>query len=210
MDLPFLKSSDPRLTQVSPAVPVDAITSPETRQTLDYLYSLAHSEQADPSKAILVGVSASQVGIQKRIVLVDVAADGHGSVGQLKAFINPVITHFSADSYDWYEGCYSTAPICGVVSRARQITIEAYNPDGQPIRQRFEGYVARVFQHEIDHLDGKVFIDRITNPNHLHWVKSSDYPKYRDKEGWRNWPHLCPRSRWDDIRNQGHDPLPTI
>lgn len=197
----FLEANDPRLTQVSSPVPLDAITGPQTKADLERMYAIAYPEQSDRSKAILVGVSASQLGIPRRIVLIDVAADGHGGVGDLRTYINPVITERSSEEYEWYEGCYSTAPVCGIVSRPLRITIEAFSPEGQPIKEQHEGYVARVFQHEIDHLDGRVFIDRITNDDHLHWVESSDYPQYRDAEGWRNWSKKHPRERWHQIKN---------
>lgn len=203
MTLPFLEPNDPRLTRVSAAIPLADITGPATKQALEYLHSIAYPEQSDRSKAILVGVSASQLGIPKRIVMVDVKADGHGGVGDLRTYINPVITHHSDRQSEWYEGCYSTAPICGVVSRPYSIAVQAYTPDGQRITETHEGYVARVFQHEIDHLDGKVFIDRISDPTKLHLVQSHEYPKYRDKEGWRNWPHLCPPGYWDTLKSNG-------
>jgi peptide deformylase len=198
----FLQPNDPRLLQASEPVPVDAITGPQTQRDLEYMYSVAYPEQGDRSKPILVGVSASQLGIPRRIVLIDVAADGHGGVGDLRTYINPVITHHSDEKYDWYEGCYSTAPICGVVSRPMRITIEAYDAEGRPIVENHEGYIARIFQHEIDHLDGRVFIDRIADDNQLHWVEGHDYPQYRDQEGWRNWPKKYPRDRWTQTKNR--------
>ncbi|MCR4305596.1 MAG: peptide deformylase, partial [Candidatus Daviesbacteria bacterium] len=54
--------------------------------------------------------------------------------------------------------------------------------------KKYSGYVARIFQHEIDHLDGKLFLDHIKNPDHLHWVEKKEFPLYRDREAWRNWP----------------------
>lgn len=188
MESPFLKPNDPRLTQVAEPVPVDAITGPEIKRDLERLYELAHAHQADRTKPVLVGICASQIGIPKQIILTDVAADGHGNVGNLRAFINPLITETSADANEWYEGCYSTAPVCGIVSRPTRITFEAYDAEANYVTQTLEGYVARVFQHEIDHLNGQLFTSRVTNPDHLHVVETDDYPKYRDQEGWRNWP----------------------
>ncbi len=81
------------------------------------------------------------------------------------------------------------------------IQIEAYSPDGQQITGEFSGYTARIFQHEIDHLDGLDFVSRITNDNHLHWVKKAEFGLYRNNEGWRNWPHKCTRQRWQELKD---------
>ena len=209
MTSPFLEPNDPRLLQASQPVPVDAITGPDTRHALEQMHQVAFGEQSDRSKPVLVGVAASQIGIPKRIVLVDVAADGHGATGDLRTYINPVITEHSADTTEWYEGCYSTAPICGVLERPNRITVEAYDAEGNKITEQHEGYTARVFQHEMDHLDGKVFIDRVSDPSNLHVVKGSEYPKYRDQEGWRTWPAKASRAMWDELRTSGLGPHTT-
>jgi peptide deformylase len=199
MELPFLKPQDARLRVASAPVPVDNITAPETQANLERLFAIAQPEQADRSKPVLMGLAASQIGIPKRIILIDIAADGHGGVGDLRAFINPVIMETSLDLLEWYEGCYSTGPLCGIVKRPRTIVIQAYNTAGQPVNQHFTGYVARVFQHEIDHLDGHLFVDRITNDDHLHHVETDEFPRYRDQEGWRTWPKKYPRHLWEQI-----------
>jgi peptide deformylase len=197
MEFPFLKPNDPRLKQIAQPVPVDAITSPQTKHIVDTLFGIAYPNQTDRSRPLLMGIAASQVGIPRRVMIIDTAADGHGRVGNLEAFINPVITAASPELAEWYEGCYSTAPACGVVARPTAITVEAYAPDGRPITKQLEGYIARIFQHEIDHLDGRLFIDRISDDAKLHWVESHEYPEYRDQEGWRTWSKLFPRDRWN-------------
>jgi peptide deformylase len=187
MNSPFLKPYDPRLSQPAQPVDVSQITGEQTQNDLAQMFAIARPEQDDHSQAVLVGVSASQIGIPRRIVLIDVAADGHGRVGDLRTYINPVIVTNHPDVEEWYEGCYSTAPICGIVARPRAITITAFDAQGQPITEQHQGYVARIFQHEIDHLDGLVFID----------------PQYRDQEGWRNWTKKSPSSYWADLKLQG-------
>lgn len=114
-------------------------------------------------------------------------------VGNLRIYINPKIIWKSKGLGEWYEGCYSTGRICGIVSRPTSIRIKAFiiTPRGCDVRkveEKYEGYVARIFQHEIDHLDGKLFMDHIKNPDHLHWVEESEFPLYRNKEAWRHWP----------------------
>ncbi len=157
--------------------------SKETQNIIKKMLKVALGEQKNPKKQIMVGLAAPQIGISKRIILVDTKADGKGVVGNLSVFINPKITWFSKDKSEWYEGCYSVPGICGIVSRPTSIKVA---------EKKYSGYVARIFQHEIDHLDGKLFLDLIKNPNHLHRVKQTEFPLYRNKEAWRNWPKKAP------------------
>ncbi len=135
--------------------------------------------------------------------MVDVKADGKGKIGDLRVYINPQITWASKREGEWYEGCYSTGRICGIVSRPQTIKVKAFtlkswgvnliSPLGwQMIKEEWTGYVARIFQHEIDHLNGKFFIDHIQNPDYLHWVEKNEFPLYRNKQAWKNWPKKYP------------------
>jgi len=131
---------------------------------------------------------------------VDVVADGHGKVGDLRIYINPMIIWKSIKETEWYEGCYSTNRVCGIVSRPAKIKIKAYTTEGKSVKETHEGYIARIFQHEIDHLNGKEFVSHITDDEKLHWVEENEFPQYRDHEGWRNWPVNCPREKWEKIK----------
>lgn len=197
----FVRPDDPVLVATAEAVSVSEISSQETKAILDKMLDAALGEQRDASKPLLVGLAAPQVGISKRIILVDVAARGKGNVGDLRVFINPEITWKSEDETDWYEGCYSTSRVCGIVSRPNKIRISAYDQDGQKIEgAEYEGYTARIFQHEIDHLNGIEFVTHITNDDNLHWVEEEEFPEYRNSEGWRHWAKKCPRDKWERIK----------
>lgn len=193
----FLKSNNALLRKRALEISADKINS---KKILDFsltLLRMAYGEQKDPKRAIMVGLAAPQIGISKRIILVDVKADGKGKVGELKIFINPEIIWSSKKMAEWYEGCYSIPGVCGIVLRPSSIKIKGIIlrfERNQPLgfEARYTGYVARIFQHEIDHLDGKLFVDLIKNPDHLHWVKKSEFPLYRNKEAWRNWPKKYP------------------
>ena len=132
--------------------------------------------------------------------MVDVAARGKGNVGDLRVYISPEITWKSLEESDWYEGCYSTDRVCGIVSRPTKIKIQALSRDGQAVEEEYEGYTARMFQHEIDHLDGVEFVSHITDDSRLHWVEEGEFPQYRNNEGWRNWSTKCPREKWEKIK----------
>lgn len=192
--------NDPILLQIAHPIPHNKITINETGETIEKLLDIAYGEQKDRTRPVLVGLAAPQAGISKRIILVDVGADGHGGVSNLKVFINPKIIWESGDLIEWYEGCYSTDRVCGIVKRPDSVQIQAYTLNGLEIVEKYFGYVARIFQHEIDHLNGKEFITYIKDDNKLHWVEEDEFPLYRDKEAWRTWPKKCPRKKWESIK----------
>src|SRR5579884_232896 len=196
----FVRPDDPVLVKVAEEVPVDQITSAETKETIEKMLRTAYGEQTERDKPLLVGLAAPQIGISKRIILVDVAADGKGQVGNLQIFINPEITQYSDDQSEWYEGCYSTDHVCGIVSRPNKISVRAFDENGKNIEADCNGYTARIVQHEIDHLNGKEFVTHITDDDKLHWVEDDQFPEYRNNQAWRNWPQKCPRDKWEKIK----------
>ena len=105
-----------------------------------------------------VGLAAPQVGILKRAVVVDV---GEGGPGPLK-LINPEIVERSGVQ-NGPEGCLSCPNMWGEVRRSQYVKVKATNPEGEEIIVEGEDFLARALQHEIDHLDGILFIDTATN-----------------------------------------------
>jgi peptide deformylase len=196
----FVKPNEPVLIKKAEEIKSEEVKSPETQEVIERMLNAAYGEQADRNKPILVGLAAPQIGISKRIILVDVAARGKGNVGDLRVYINPEIVWRSDDEVEWYEGCYSTDRVCGIVSRPNSIKLKALTRNGQFIEEDYEGYTARIFQHEIDHLNGIEFVSHITDDNKLHWVEEDEFPEYRNNEGWRNWPKKCPRDKWEKIK----------
>src|SRR3990167_1877821 len=189
----FVKPNDPVLIKKAEEINPEEIKFPEIQEVIERMLNAAYGEQGDKNKPLLVGLAAPQIGISKRIILVDVAARGKGNVGDLRVFINPEITWKSEEEAEWYEGCYSTSRVCGIVTRPTTIKLSAYNQDGQKIEgAEYSGYTARIFQHEIDHLDGREFVTHITNDDNLHWVEEEEFPEYRNNEGWRHWTKKCP------------------
>lgn len=192
----FLTPSNPLLSQKIPPVLQQEFGSNELEQAIETMLHVAYGEQKDNNRPVLVGLAAPQIEIAKRIILVDTKANGKGGVGKLEIFINPEITWQSATTNEWYEGCYSTGNICGIVSRAIKIKLKAFNRTGKKLQRIYNGYIARIFQHEIDHLDGIRFPDRITDESNLHIVGKSEFPLYRDKEHWRNWKKKANLKEW--------------
>ncbi len=101
-----------------------------------------------------VGLAAPQIGILKRIVVIDI---GEGLI----ELINPEITDVEGNIKD-VEGCLSVPGKCGYVVRPEKVTVTALNRDGDKITISGEGLLAKAFCHELDHLDGIVFVDKVT------------------------------------------------
>jgi peptide deformylase len=200
MSLPFLPPRDPRLFLTSTPVESHEIGSRSFNETIEHLMTTAAAHQADPEQGILVGLAASQIGIPRRIILIDTKANGRGQVGELKVIINPHISHRSTATQEWYEGCYSTQPVCGVVERPTHIKLAGLDIQNRPVSYDLQGYTARIAMHELDHLEGKFFIDLISDDAKLHLVEDKDYPAYRDAEGWRNWTKRYPRTQWEALK----------
>lgn len=104
-----------------------------------------------------VGLAAPQVGVLRRVVVVDVC-DGSG----LFELVNPVIVEQSGTQDD-IEGCLSITNLNGTVRRPLDITVKAFDRNGQEKTYHAHGYLARAMCHEIDHLDGILFTDRATD-----------------------------------------------
>ena len=115
-----------------------------------------------------VGLAAPQIGVPRRIIVVQLPEDfEEPEAGRLFVMINPEIVEASEDQEIDDEGCLSVPGFVGEVPRATAISLRAQNVRGKPFRFEASGYLARVCQHEIDHLDGVLFIDRVTAPEKL-------------------------------------------
>ena len=187
------------LNQVAEPVDVKDIKSPEIQKLISKLLIVAKGRQGDASFPTLVGLAAPQIGFSKRIVIIGTNSVGDGKQPQLEVFINPELTNFSEDTVDGREGCFSTSRVCGIVERFSQVTIEAYDKNGIKFKRILEGFPARIAQHEIDHLNGTRFPDRIKDDSMLHWVEEDQFGEYR--KNWKSWATLCPRSKWLAIKS---------
>lgn len=129
------------------ATPVAEIT-PEIRRMVDDMIDTMYEENG-------IGLAASQVGILLRLMVV---GDEEGR--SVRALVNPAIVE-SGGEVTAEEGCLSIPGIFAPVTRAQWVRLEAQDLEGQPVSIRARGLTARVFQHEMDHLDGILFIDRL-------------------------------------------------
>ncbi|MDH7481209.1 MAG: peptide deformylase [Armatimonadota bacterium] len=112
-----------------------------------------------------VGFAANQIGVLQKVIVFD---DGTGP----KVLINPKIVHASGEQVG-IEGCLSVPGLQGEVRRANEIEVKGLDERGKPVKIKAEGLTARIIQHELDHLNGVLFIDR-AEPNSLHYVTATE------------------------------------
>ncbi len=123
-----------------------------------------------------VGLAAPQVGVQRRVILVQ-RQDRDGDPVEL--YVNPRVSWFSEQVELGWEGCLSVPAGFGQVERPTGISVQYDQSDGQRIEEAVEGWTARIFQHEIDHLDGVLFLDRtVTDP----LLPKDEYLAMRERE----------------------------
>jgi peptide deformylase len=107
-----------------------------------------------------VGLAAPQVGINKKLMVYNESGDRQKWLDEV-VMVNPRIVEFSDGKDVDIEGCLSFPGMSGDVERSKWVKVEALNLRGKKIKRKFTGWEARIFQHEYDHLDGVVYIDRL-------------------------------------------------
>ncbi len=145
--LPILRYPDPRLYKK--AAPVDVVDAGIRKLAAD----MAETMYAAPG----VGLAATQVDVHKRVVVIDVSEDKNA----LQVFINPEILSREGEC-EAEEGCLSVPGIYELVMRAAKVRVRALGLDGEPFELEAEGLLAVCVQHEIDHLEGKVFVEYLS------------------------------------------------
>jgi len=121
-----------------------------------------------------VGLAAPQVGVLLRFFVAELPEDEEtGDPAETYILFNPEIVKGRGEQVG-YEGCLSIPGYIGEVARQDWVTVQGVDERGQAVRLKLEGYLARVFQHEIDHLDGVLFTDRLTDPATLQPVPEGE------------------------------------
>jgi len=148
--LPILEFPDPRLR--TRAEPVDPawLALPETQRLLDDMFETMYAAPG-------IGLAASQVDVHKRFMVIDVS-EAHD---RPMVFVNPQVTARSGEQV-YQEGCLSVPGIFADVTRAEAITVAALDRDGKPFELQADGLLAVCIQHEMDHLEGKLFVDYLS------------------------------------------------
>ncbi|MEW6093798.1 MAG: peptide deformylase [Chloroflexota bacterium] len=121
-----------------------------------------------------VGLAAPQVGLSERVIVVEYAVDDEQEDAPKKLYVvvNPEIKETSTETEMGIEGCLSIPGLQGEVERALAVTVKGLTRRGQPLKIKAKGWLARIFQHEVDHLEGVVFTDRALRV----WKPAPDEP----------------------------------
>jgi peptide deformylase len=108
-----------------------------------------------------VGLAAPQVGISSRLIVVEYGdEEDEEAPKKLYVVLNPEIVRTDTEVVSGVEGCLSIPELVGNVERFESVTVRGFNRRGQPLKIKAKGWLARIFQHEIDHLEGVLFVDR--------------------------------------------------
>ena len=148
--LPILEFPDPRLR--TKAVPVEAanVTTAEFQRLLDDMFETMYDAPG-------IGLAASQVDVHQRFMVIDISEEKN----QPQVFINPELSDKAGEQV-YQEGCLSVPGIFADVTRADEITVRFLDRQGQPQELRADGLLAVCIQHEMDHRDGKLFVDYLS------------------------------------------------
>ncbi|MEL7062013.1 MAG: peptide deformylase [Acidobacteriota bacterium] len=153
--LTIVRLGHPALRTPAEAVPPERITDPEMQTLVDDLVDTMRDGQG-------VGLAAPQVGISQQIfVWASVDPDQPVEDPPVRAIFNPAIDILSRDTVHEWEGCLSIPDLRGLVPRVPVIRLRGFDRDGARVDDRLENYEARIVQHEFDHLNGMIFLDRM-------------------------------------------------
>lgn len=144
----------------------------EIRALIDNMISAALDWEDSRPHEISAALAAVQINHLKRVVIIRSDFE-EKSNREFTALINPEIVKYEGDIIDDYEGCLSVTGIYGKVPRHSKIRVRALDVDGNEVRFKAEGFLARVIQHEIDHTKGIVFVDHIKD-NHTAFYRLDD------------------------------------
>lgn len=165
----IVQNGDKVLRKISKEIPVSSITKPKIQQIISEMNEALDSQYDG------VAIAAPQIGVSLRMFIVssrifdetfmrgdlsDKKNSQHRAKKPNLVFINPVFKKTSKDRKLMVEGCLSVRPLYGKVRRATRATVEAYNEHGKKFVKEGTGLLAHIFQHEIDHLEGILFIDK--------------------------------------------------
>jgi peptide deformylase len=162
----------PVLRQIAEPVSPEAIAAPEIQRLIDDM--LETMDEYDGA-----GLAAPQVHVSRRVVIYGVHHNPRYPDAEdvpLTVLVNPKITPATSQIEEDWEGCLSVPEMRGRVPRHTKIKVEAYDRDGKPLRFTADGFHARVVQHECDHLDGTVYLDRMRSLESLSFLP--EFQKY--------------------------------
>jgi peptide deformylase len=160
----IVRMGHPILRQVARDLTRDEITSDATARLIDDMIDTLHDYGG-------IGLAAPQVAEPVRLAIVEIpgGASRYGEIPEmpLTVFVNPAIEILEGTTHGYWEGCLSVPGMRGFVERPQHIRIRYTTLDREPREMELAGFLATVFQHEFDHLDGKLYIDRLKDTSLL-------------------------------------------
>ena len=163
----------PQLREVARPLQPEEIESPALKELLADMVDTLHDYGG-------IGLAAPQIGEPLRLAIIEIPGGptryGELAPMPLTVFINPVVAVLNSATAGYWEGCLSVPGLRGFVERPQHVRIDYQNMQGAAARLELQGFPATVFQHEFDHLDGKLFVDRIDDTRLL--VFEQEYERY--------------------------------
>jgi len=180
MILKVARIGHPVVRAVAAPVPDGDVSSADFQRLVDDMIVTMHEYEG-------VGLAAPQVHVPLRVAVIEVpASDERSPAGvPLTVLVNPVVTPLGDERAPGWEGCLSIPGLRGVVPRFDRVRLEALDRDGRPFVAEASGFFARVIQHECDHLDGKVYLDRMPDLRTLSFLRElhRHAPNAEEQEG---------------------------
>jgi peptide deformylase len=167
----------PSVRAVAKPVPRDAFRDRLFQKLIDDMRETMYEYEG-------VGLAAPQVHEGLRLAVIEVPGSDERSRAEVPflVLVNPVVTPFGEDSESTWEGCLSVPDLRGIVPRWRRVKLDALDRDGKPYSIEAEDFFARVVQHECDHLDGRVYLDRMADMKSLTFIKEFDDHVKQDED----------------------------
>lgn len=153
-DLRIMKYPHPSLRAENSVITEEELKSGDISKIAKEMFLVMYAAEG-------VGLAAPQVGINKKLMVYNPTGDKKKWLEET-VMVNPQIVEFGEGKDVEIEGCLSFPDMNGKVERSKWIKVEALNTKGKKIKKKFKGWEARIFQHEYDHLEGTVYIDRLT------------------------------------------------
>lgn len=166
-----IRMGHPTLKKEADQVSLSEINSPEFKQLLVDLYDTMKEYGG-------IGIAAPQINVSKKVALIEIPAQssryGELEASPLLTIINPTIKYLTDEKQGFFEGCLSVPGLRGFVERPKKIEVHYFDENGTEKTIEVEGFLATVFQHELDHLFGKLYVERMTDMSKLSFIEEFD------------------------------------
>ena len=165
----------PVIRAVAKPVPKQAFRDPLFQRLIDDMRETMYEYEG-------VGLAGPQVHESWRLAVIELAGSEDRAEVPFMVLVNPVITPLSDERETAWEGCLSVPDLRGAVPRLKQLKLDALDRDGKPYSLEASDFFARVIQHECDHLDGCVYLDRMADMRSLSFIKEFEDHVHQDEE----------------------------